>query len=113
MNRYQMPLAEPSALTDSRPQGKVATSREAFRAHRDSGKRATEQQRVADYITRRGEQGATSHEIQSALGLGPQSVSARCNDLFRAGYIGRRGDRRRVGFDGPTAFVWRWMGKQS
>ena len=110
MTGYPLPLAQPSALDDSRPQGKVATSREAFREHRDSGKRATEQERIADYITRRGSEGATSQEVIRDLGLGPQSVSARLNELMRAGYIGRNGDRRRLGFDGPTAFVWRFIG---
>jgi len=108
MNRYQLPLAEPSALTDSRPAGKVLTSREAFRTLQESGKRRTEQERVLDLITARGGMGATSHEVCEALGLGPQSVSARLNELYRAGYIGRRGDRRGAV---TTAFVWRWMGK--
>ena len=112
MTTYQMPLAQPAALTDDRSAGKVATSRDAYREHRDSGKKATEQARVVDFITRRGEQGATSHEIEQALELGPQSVSGRCNELMRSGQIGRRGDRRSyTKKDGTTvsAFVWRSM----
>jgi CRP-like cAMP-binding protein len=110
---YTLPLAQPSALTDSRPAGKVATSREAFRGQQESGKRETDQARIADYITRRGTYGATSHEIKHDLGLEQATISARCNDLLRSGYLTRAGDTRSVerrdGRRAP-AFVWRWVG---
>lgn len=102
-NQYGLPLgANPRALTDHVPAGKVDTSREAFEGQKV--KRAADQNRVLFYIYQRGD-GATCSEAEVALDLLHQTASARFNDLFRAGLIERRGERRAT-HTGSTAFVW-------
>lgn len=100
----QLPLAEPAALSDSHPRGKVATSAEAF-ARIDGATRRNQQARILDLITYRGTDGATSHEVCDSLRLTQQTVSARLNDLLRAGLATRDG-RRRKNAAGFSAAVW-------
>lgn len=102
--RHDLPLAEPPALTDRHPEGKVQTSVDAFERV-DGAPRRKQQERVLDFITYRGHEGATSHEICDRLRLTQQTVSARLNDLFRAGLAIRDG-RRRKNERGSSAYVW-------
>lgn len=50
--------------------------------------------KVYNRIVESGEEGATCDELQEALGLLPQTCSARCNDLKKAKLIVDSGKRR-------------------
>lgn len=104
MRGQQLPRAEPAALTSAHPRGKVATSAEAF-DRIDGDVRRNQQARILDLITYRGTEGATSHEVCDSLRLTQQTVSARLNDLWRAGFVSRDG-RRRKNAAGFSAAVW-------
>jgi hypothetical protein len=49
---------------------------------------------VLQFVLNRHDYGATAEEAGDALGMRPQSVSARCNDLLRLGLIRRSGLKR-------------------
>ena len=101
----QARLPEPAALSDRHPAGRVATSVEAF-DRIDGDVRRGDQARVLDLITYRGREGATCDEVCEVLGMLVQTVSARLNDLARAGLIARDGSRRKTR-TGASAYVWR------
>lgn len=62
--------------------------------------------RVYNYIHERGEYGATSDEVQVALGLTHQSGSARVSELASKHHVIRRTDRTRPTRTGHKAFVY-------
>ncbi|MBL8825376.1 MAG: helix-turn-helix transcriptional regulator [Planctomycetaceae bacterium] len=74
------------------PKGKIDTSQEA--ADSVAAVAGHMRQRVLDHVASCGEFGATADEIQLALGMRPQTCSARCNELLRFGLIKRSGQRR-------------------
>jgi len=94
-------LASDDPLTDRVPAGHVATSIEAF----DRTPRAADHRRILAALAAMPD-GATSAEIEEAIGMLHQTASARLNDLWRAGLIDRRGDRRNTP-TGRAAYVWR------
>ena len=89
-------------LTDSVPAGKRDTSRQAFASIRDQI-RGEGQRIVFDEIVKRG--GATCEEIVIGESMRTQTVSARINDLHRAGWVVDSGERRKT-TSGRNAIVW-------
>lgn len=87
------------------PTGKVDTSRAAAKttASRAAGDRA----RILDALACSAD-GVTCDELQVALDMLPQTCSARCNDLLRAGLI-RRSGRKRPTRTGASAHVYELM----
>jgi predicted transcriptional regulator len=63
------------------------------------------QLKVFDLIRLAGWDGKTTDELEAALGLSHQSVSARVHELMKAGLIERRGARRRTR-QGRMAFIF-------
>lgn len=61
--------------------------------------------RVYSFIESRGSHGATDAEVQTALGLGPQSVSPRRGELVALGRVRDSGARRPTP-SGRNAMVW-------
>jgi len=80
-----------------------ATSRAAARSMRSST--PAQRERVLVFIASRGVVGATDAETQTALGLGPQSVSPRRGELARLGLVRDSGARRATP-SGRRAIVW-------
>ncbi len=56
--------------------------------------KATMRRRVVAYVRERGELGATSDEIEAALGMPHQTVSARITEAKAGGELVKSGDRR-------------------
>lgn len=63
------------------------------------------QQKIWDFIKRRGPHGATCDEAEVALGLSHQTCSARFTELAQAGRIRKLADRRATR-SGSKAAVW-------
>lgn len=82
-------LADP--LTDRYPRGRDEASQDAFDSL--AGHRARLQAEVLAVVTA-SDRGATTDEIEVALGGRHQSVSPRVIELERAGLIHRNGEKR-------------------
>lgn len=68
---------------------------ESNAAHRSIVKdKATLTRRVVAFVRARGQRGATSDEVEVALGLPHQTVSARITEAKAAGELVMSGDRR-------------------
>ena len=93
-----------SPLTDSVPAGKADTSKAAFESIRGKP-RSTAQTRVLAQIEMRPDAGATNEELCDYTDMSMASVTARSNELMRAGYIVDSG-RRRKNRSGRNAKVW-------
>jgi hypothetical protein len=93
-----------TALFDDVPAGKTDTSIAAFESIKGAP-RGRGQVRVFNHIESMGDRGATNEECENALGMRHATVSARANDLWRAGRIKDSGLRRKVS-SGRTAKVW-------
>jgi hypothetical protein len=61
---------------------------------------------VLEAVRAAGEAGMTDEELERALGLRHQSVSARRRELVLRGQLADSGDRRRTS-SGRAAIVWR------
>lgn len=82
----------PTEITDTVPQGREQTSREAFAAT----PRQRDIRRVLEFIDDAETDGAICDEAEAALGLAHQTCSARFNDLKRAGLIYDTGQHRKT-----------------
>ncbi len=93
-----------SKLNDDVPAGKTDTSEAAFESIKGKP-RGKGQTKVLAHILSMGKHGATNEEMTFALGMRMQTVSARANDLWRAGLIKDSGERRKT-TTGRKAKVW-------
>ena len=82
----------PTETTDTVPQGRLLTSREAFA----STPRQKHQRRILKFIDDAGTAGAICDEAEAALELPHQTCSARFNDLKRGGLIYATGEHRQT-----------------
>jgi len=79
------------------------TSREAHEHVKP--RKVTLRERVLRYVVGCGEHGATDEEMQTALGMDPNTQRPRRRELVQAGYIVDSGKRRETR-TGRNAIVW-------
>ena len=104
-----VPLGSPAdiaALNDWTPAGKRQTSIAAFWELLTSGRRVTQGMRVYDAVALSLHNGLTADDVERALIMRPQSVTARLWDLGRAGLVYRAGDQRKIA-SGSMAYIYR------
>jgi predicted transcriptional regulator len=63
------------------------------------------QRKVLRYIDAQGSKGATSDEVEAALGIGHSTVSPRVRELFKKSYLRESGQERETR-KGRMATVW-------
>ena len=96
---YKAPELRPDQL----PHNGTPTSIEA--AQRASSHAQSDAERIAEFISQRGEIGATTDECEVALGLSHQTASARMRSLQIKQRIMDLGERRKTR-TGCNAVVW-------
>lgn len=99
------------AMKTRKPEPSPAVRSDAPKTSRDAAKRAgasskANRVRILGLMKTRGQLGLTCYEAQEALGIKPQSASARFTELKKNGYIQATGEARPTD-TGSNAAAWR------